>query len=98
MVGQKLKVKICPCDYLHYLRIYNDPRMINAIDHLVCSYMGVNGKYHLLIKINSQYLPRVRLSSDHQQAFKVGISVWIASRVSEIQFVEMPLTVNKGIL
>lgn len=95
MVGQKLQVKICPRDYQHYLSIYDDPKMINAIDHLVRSYMGVNGKYRLLIKVNSQYLPRVRLTSNCLQAFKVGISVWMAARAHEMQFVEMPLVMNK---
>lgn len=91
MVGQKLKIKICPRDYQHYLRIHDDSRMINAIDHLVRSYMGVNGEYRLLMKVNSQYLPHVRLSSNRQQMFKVGISMWMATRNHEMQFVEMPL-------
>lgn len=97
MVGQKLKVKICPRDYQHYLSIHDDQQMINAIDHLVRSYMGVNGKYRLLMKVNSQYLPRIRLSSNRIKALKVGISSWMTTCAKVTQFVEMPLTVIKGI-
>lgn len=98
MVGQKLKVKICPRDYLHYLSIHDDVKMINAIDHLVRSYMGVNGKYSLLMKVNIQHLPRVFLTANSAHAFKVGVSMWITSNTHKSQFVELPLTANRGTL
>ena len=92
MVGQRLNIKICPNNYQHYLKIRNDKKMIQAVDHLVRSYMGVNTKYALYMKVNSQYLPRARLSSDRKQALRIGQSAWMNNQSNSQQFVEMPLT------
>ncbi|ENJ1718510.1 type VI secretion system baseplate subunit TssG [Vibrio sp. Vb2110] len=94
MAGQKLNIKICPKDYNHYLAIRHDKAMIRALDHLVRSYMGVNTKYALYMKVNSQYLPRVRLSSHSDSALRIGQSAWMNNQTNRRQFVEMPLTLS----
>lgn len=92
MIGQKLNIKICPNDYLHYLRIRSDKKMIHAVDHMVRSYMGVNTKYALYMKVNSQYLPRLKLSGSHKSGLRIGQSAWMNNQSNSQQFVEMPLT------
>ncbi|UTM57054.1 type VI secretion system baseplate subunit TssG [Photobacterium sp. CCB-ST2H9] len=94
MAGQKLKIKICPRDYDHYLAIRHDKAMIRALDHLVRSYMGVNTKYALYMKVNSEYLPRVRLSGRSDSALRIGQSAWMNHQTEHRQFVEMPLTLS----
>ncbi|MCG9578275.1 type VI secretion system baseplate subunit TssG [Vibrio mediterranei] len=91
MLGHKLAIKICPRNYAHYLAIRHDEKMIHAIDHMVRSYMGVNTKFALYMKVRSQYLPRVTLSSDHQKALRIGQSAWMDNQSTQPQFVEMPL-------
>ncbi|WP_064609354.1 type VI secretion system baseplate subunit TssG [Photobacterium sp. J15] len=94
MAGQKLNIKVCPRDYGHYLSIRNDQKMIRAIEHMVRSYMGVNTKFKLYMKVNSHYLPRVRLTSDSNHGLKVGQSAWMNNQSGAKQFVEMPLTAS----
>lgn len=93
MLGQKLNIKIRPRDYRHYLEIRQDSKMVKAIEHLVRSYMGVNIKYNLYMSVNSQYLPRVRLTSKPNQGVKIGQSAWMNSRDNNKKHVEMPLTI-----
>ncbi|MDN3680814.1 type VI secretion system baseplate subunit TssG [Vibrio tapetis subsp. quintayensis] len=95
MVGQKLNIKLCPKNYRHYLSIRSDQKMIRAIEHLVRSYMGINIKYKLYMKVDSRYLPRVKLASSAESGLKVGQSAWMNSRTNQQQFVEMPLTASE---
>lgn len=97
MEGQKLKVKICPRDYRQFLNIQKDRRMSRAIDYMVRIYMGINGKYRLLIKVNSQYLPGARLEKrtlHSQNSQKLGLTTWIPGRAESSQFVEIPMILN----
>jgi len=95
MVGQKLNIKLCPSNYRHYLNIRSDKKMIQAIEHLVRSYMGINIKYKLHMKVDSRYLPRVKLTSSADSGLKVGQSAWMNSRSNQQQYVEMPLTASE---
>ncbi|RLV61244.1 type VI secretion protein VasB-1 [Parashewanella curva] len=94
MVGQSLKIKICPRNYLHYLEVYSDKKLTLAIDHMVKTYMGINIKYKLYMKVNSRYLPRTRLLSSASNATKLGRSAWMGSQNTSKQFVEMPLAID----
>ena len=67
---------------------------LNVLNDLVRSYMGVNTKYALYMKVNSQYLPRVRLSSHSDSALRIGQSAWMNNQTNRRQFVEMPLTLS----
>lgn len=94
MLGQKLSIKIRPRDYRHYLAIRQDKKMVKAIDHLVRSYMGINIKYHLYMSVNSQYLPRVKLTSIADKGVRIGQSAWMSSRENKKRYVDMPLTIS----
>ncbi|PSV49203.1 type VI secretion system baseplate subunit TssG [Photobacterium indicum] len=94
MLGQKLSIKIRPKDYRHYLAIRQDRKMIKAIDHLVRSYMGINIKYNLYMSVNSQYLPRVKLTSIAEKGVRIGQSAWMNSRENKKRYVDMPLTIS----
>lgn len=94
MVGQKLHIKVCPRNYSHYIKIRSDRKMISAIEHLVRSYMGINIKYKLYMKVDSRYLPRVQLTSNADKGLKVGQSAWMNSRLNKQQHVEMLLTTS----
>ncbi len=92
MTGQKLNIKICPQDYQHYLKIRSDKEMVLALDHMVRSYMGVNTKYALYMKVNSQYLPRSEAIRQSPKSVKNYQSAWMSHQSDHQQFVEMPLT------
>ncbi|RJY14901.1 type VI secretion protein VasB-1 [Parashewanella spongiae] len=94
LVGQKLKIKICPKDYQNYLKIHNDPNMVPAIEHMVRSYMGINFKFKLYMKVNSCYLPRIKLSSAADNDIKIGQTAWMDNSGMIQQFVEMPFSAN----
>ena len=92
VVGQRIRIKICPKNYLQYIEIYNDPKLIKTIDYLVRSFMGVNIKYKLYMKADSQYLPRIKLSKKTEGYSKIGESAWMDSRENSQLFVELPLS------
>ena len=94
IVGQRLRIKICPINYLQYIEIHSDPKLINAIDYLVRSFIGVNIKYKLYMKADSQYLPRIKLSKSIEGFSKIGESAWMDSRENSQQFVELPLSAS----
>ncbi|MBE8166789.1 MAG: type VI secretion system baseplate subunit TssG [Shewanella sp.] len=94
LVGQRLKIKICPKDYRNYLQIHNDPNIVSAIEHMVRTYMGINFKFKIYMKVNSCYLPRIKLSSAADNDIKIGQTAWMDSSGIIQQFVEMPFSAN----
>lgn len=94
LVGQRIRIKICPSNYPQYLEIYNDQKLIKTIDYIVRSFMGVNIKYKLYMKANSRYLPRIMLSNSKEGFSKIGESAWMDSRTNSQLFVELPLSAD----
>ncbi len=92
MFGQQLNIKICPKDYQHYLKLQSDSQIIHALDYMVRSYMGVNTKCELYMKVNSQYLPRLKLSISDKNSLRIGQSAWMSTQTNSQQFVEIPMT------
>ncbi|MBM7071363.1 type VI secretion system baseplate subunit TssG [Shewanella sp. 202IG2-18] len=92
VVGQRLRIKICPANYLEYIEIHSDQKLVKTIDYIVRSFMGVNIKYKLFMKADSHYLPRIKLSKSTEGFSKIGESAWMDSRASSQQYVELPLS------
>lgn len=95
MLGQKLKVIICPQSYQSYLDIRHNQKMIKALDYLVRSFMGVNIKFKLCMKVSSHYLPQVQLTADITVSQRLGHATWMNNQSTIQQFVEMPLMANE---
>ncbi|MPY26917.1 type VI secretion system baseplate subunit TssG [Shewanella psychropiezotolerans] len=94
MLSQKLNIFIFPLDYQHSENIRSNNKMMLALDDLVKSYMGEDTDYRLHMKINSQLLPRVCLTSDPRSALKVGQSAWMKAQSDVEQAVAMPLSLS----
>ncbi|MCL9781228.1 type VI secretion system baseplate subunit TssG [Vibrio sp. S4M6] len=92
MLGQKLKIKICPKDFQQYLSIGSDPNYISAINQVVRSYMGVGVKYALYMEVHKRYLPHVTLSSSPGPASMLGQTAWMGRRTTFSDSVEVPLS------
>ncbi|CZF78278.1 hypothetical protein GCE9029_00741 [Grimontia celer] len=91
MAGQSLDVKICPQSYEAYKEIRGDRRLIAAIGQMVKQYIGVNLKFRLLMKVNGQYLPTLKLAESKRKGQQLGQSAWITTHNNKMTFVEMPL-------
>lgn len=97
MIGQKLKINICPQSYQDYLDIRQNKKMIRALDGLVRRFMGVNVKFILGMKVSSHCLPRVHLSADPDLSLRLGHTTWMSDQLNNRQFVEMPLKIHEAL-
>lgn len=98
MIGQKLKVIIFPQSYVHYQEIQNNQKLIQALNFMVRTFIGVNVKFILCMKISNHYLPRVQISANGASFGRLGQSIWMSHHLNDAldrQFVEMPLIENE---
>ncbi|MGB0894599.1 MAG: hypothetical protein ACPGUD_09345, partial [Parashewanella sp.] len=56
----------------------------------VKSYMGIDCRFKLYMKVNSCYLPRLSLSCSKDSDIKLGQTAWLDNSGMIEQFVEMP--------
>lgn len=91
MVGQKLKVKICPSNYRQYQEINKNPKLTQAIYQMIKIYLGVNVIFSLHMRVNGKYLPGLKLTNSAKAGLKLGESAWMEGKNSVTQYVEMPL-------
>lgn len=92
MIGHKLIIRILPSSYEHYLSIRHNKKMVCAIKCLVRAYLGLEIKTLFYMKVDSQYLTRIKLCSDHKKALNLGQTAWIGKYSKEKIYFEIPLT------
>ncbi|MFD2178652.1 type VI secretion system baseplate subunit TssG [Veronia pacifica] len=95
MAGQILRIKICPRDYKHYLEISRSAAMTDAIDFMVRNFIGVNLRYALYMRVDSDYLPLAQLSTRTDKSLCIGRSAWMNQHSEARQYVDMPLRANQ---
>ena len=87
----RLEIMIKPNNNAQFNEIRHDKQLARAVDSFVRRYIGVDIKLKLMIKVDGEYLPGLKLTTDNKTDIRLAQSTWLAPKQAAKEHVVMPL-------
>lgn len=87
----RLDVMIKPNNNAQFNKIRHDKKLAQAVNSFVRRYIGVDIKLKMMIKVDGEYLPGLKLTTNNKTDIRLAQSTWLAPKQAAKKHVVMPL-------
>jgi len=82
---------IKPNNNAQFNKIRHDEKLTQAVNYFVRRYIGVDIKLKVMIKVDGEYLPGLKLTTNNKTDIRLAQSTWLAPKQAAKEHVVMPL-------